>query len=167
MEAERFLQFTQTIDSLQKEVQRIKIDYAPAFGIKSLHIFWLCALRQHPEGLTPSMLAKNVGIDRSLVSRELRVLEDNGFIRHSQQDSSSGDFSSGDKRCYNTPILLTEAGAAVADHIISVGSAVQKSADEGISDEELDAFYETAKKLLHNLSAIRRSGTDHSDNAAQ
>lgn len=151
MTSERFLKFTQIIDALQKTVQRIKIDYAPKFGVKSIHLFWMCELLNHPDGLTPSMLAKNVSIDRSLISREIRYLEKRGYI---ERTITLG------KRSYNSPLRLTESGAEIARSINREATEIQNFVDLGLKESELESFYEIANKLLENLTAVKPVSAD-------
>ena len=87
MTHERFLLFTHTIESFHKTIQRIKNGYASFFSVKSIHLFWLCELLKSPEGLTPSMLAKEVSIDRSLVSREMRLCRIRAYSQEKLQYS--------------------------------------------------------------------------------
>lgn len=144
MTHERFLLFTHTIESFHKTIQRIKNCYASFFSVKSIHLFWLCELLKRPEGLTPSMLAKEVSIDRSLVSREISYLKKCGYV----------EFEPSLKRNYNTPIKLTEKGKLAARQINEEALGIQDRADNGISDEELKTFYTVSQKIMKNLSDI-------------
>ena len=81
MEQERFMRFVNLIDGIHKSIQKIRIDNAASFGIKSVHIFWVYKLLSHPEGLSAAELAANNNIDRSLISREISALEANGLIK--------------------------------------------------------------------------------------
>ncbi len=147
MTHERFLLFTHTIESFHKTIQRIKNGYASFFSVKSIHLFWLCELLKSPEGLTPSMLAKEVSIDRSLVSREISYLKKCGYV----------EFEPTLKRNYNTPIKLTEKGRLAAQQINEEALGIQDRADSGISDDELKTFYTVSQKILKNLSNINPS----------
>lgn len=144
MEAERFAQFTLSIDMLQKSVKQIKLHYAPQFGVKGVHTFWVYLLLSHPEGLTAAELASQGMIDRSLVSRELNELEKGGLI------VAEG----GGRHGYNRRITLTEKGVQIARGIADCAYRVQERADEGITNEELECFYSTLDKLCANFSRI-------------
>lgn len=145
MDTDRFLQFTQRIDAIQKAVQQIKLKYASIFGVKSIYLFWLCELLRHPAGLTPITLAKRLNIDRSLVSREIGELKKHGYI---------SCVTDAGKRNYNTPIILTERGRALAERISEAGLTVQRRADFGLDEAELSAFYQISQKLLNNLTLL-------------
>jgi DNA-binding MarR family transcriptional regulator len=147
MIAERFYLFTLLIDGIHKCIHKIKIDVAPEFGVKSVHIFWIYELRSHSEGLTAAELAAKSMISRSLVSRELEMLLDEGYV----QMSETGH---GKRKNYNSRITLTEKGERLARSISEEGMQVQGRVAEGISPEELAAFYDTLQKIHANLRAV-------------
>ena len=147
MQNERFNQFVQMIDGVHKSVSKIKLSLAPLFGVKSVHIFWLYELLSHPQGLTSSALASKSKIDRSLISREIEELSEGGYVRVVG--------GSGEKRKnYNSRICLTDKGENLARTIAVYAMAVQRAADDGVSEEELDSFYRTLKKLSSNLADV-------------
>lgn len=148
MELERFGKFTLLIDGIYKNIHKIKLDTAPDLGIKSVHVFWIYLLHKHPEGLTATELAAHSEIDRSLVSRELQKLCADGYIM-----SMGG---TGKRRNYNSRLVLTEKGIELAGHIRRKAMEVQASADEGISEEELEIFYTILEKLYENFVKITK-----------
>jgi DNA-binding MarR family transcriptional regulator len=147
MEAERFNQFVQLIESIHKSVNKIKLSVAPTLGVKSVHIFWLYELMAHPAGLTATTLAAKSRIDRSLISREVEELCERGYV-----EVTGGG---GQKRKnYNSRIRLTEQGRALAATITTYALAAQSAADIGIGEEELTSFYATLEKLSANLARV-------------
>lgn len=145
MDTDRFLQFAQRIDAIQKVIQQLKLQYASACGVKSIHLFWLCELLRHPSGLTPATLAKRLHVDRSLISREIGELGRENYIVYVSQDG---------KRKYNTPIVLTERGKALAERIFEAALTVQRLTDLGLTESDLATFYRVSQKLLNNLTAL-------------
>lgn len=143
MEQERFFRFTRLIDSLHKSVMRLRLEKAPAFGVKGVHVFWVYELARHPDGLSAAELAQSSKIDRSLVSRELAVLKKQGLVA---ADNAA--------RSYNAKLRLTEAGKKAAQDIKAIAMEIQSRASAGISDAELASFYATLEKLSRNLSSI-------------
>jgi DNA-binding MarR family transcriptional regulator len=148
MELERFGKFTLLIDGIYKNIHKIKLDKAPFMGIKSVHIFWIYLLRRHPDGLTATELAARSEIDRSLVSRELQKLCADGYIM-----SVGG---TGKRRNYNSRLVLTEKGLALAADIRRRAMEVQARADEGIGEDELAVFYTVLEKLHGNFVKITK-----------
>ena len=147
MEQERFMHFINLIDGIHKSVQKIRIENAATFGIKSVHVFWISDLNSHPEGLTAAELASNGKISRSLVSRELSDLHKKGYILIAQGGGSK-------RGNYNSRIFLTEKGVQLARTIQSIEQKIQKEVRSGISDEELVMFYRTLEKFNINLKNI-------------
>jgi DNA-binding MarR family transcriptional regulator len=139
----RFLQFTHMLDEMQKTIKRIHLAYAPLFGVKSVHIFWLYELLGHPDGLTAAELAARRGVDRSLISREIADLKHEGLVE-----------AKGGVRGYNARLVLTDKGRDAATHIRELAYAVQCLTDEGITEEELHQFYAVVEKLKRNLTAV-------------
>ncbi|MBO5295845.1 MAG: hypothetical protein J6B71_11485 [Clostridia bacterium] len=149
MIVERFYLFTLLIDGVHKCIHKIKIDTAPYFGVKSVHIFWIYELRAHPEGLTAAELASRSMISRSLVSRELEMLLQDGYIQMPMM-------AHGKRKNYNSRITLTEKGEALANAISEEGLRVQGDVNDGISEEEMTAFYVTLEKLHRNLRRVAK-----------
>ncbi len=147
MIAERFYIFTLLVDGIHKCIHRIKFDFAPHFGVKSVHMFWLYQLRAHPEGLTSAELAECSHISRSLVSREIERLRENGYIQIRET-------ARGKRKNYSSPITLTEKGIELADNICLEARKIQERAGENISEEELIIFYSTLSKFYQNLKNV-------------
>lgn len=153
MEQERFFNFTRLIDGIHKNVLKIRLDYAPAFGVKSVHVFWLYDLLSHPEGLSATELAASSQIDRSLISREIAALKKQGLI---QSEKVEG------KRNYNAKLTLTESGKAAAKRISELGVYFQNRVSEDIDDKKLLIFYDALEKMYKNLEKIAAEGFDES-----
>lgn len=145
MEQERFFRFTRLIDGIHKSILRLRLDNAPAFGVKGVHIFWVYELSRHPEGLSAAELAQSSRIDRSLISRELSALKKQGYIE--AKESSAG-------RNYNAKLTLTALGRETAEEIKTIAMEVQARASAGIPESDLVIFYATLEKLCANLELI-------------
>ncbi len=159
---ERFYSFVQLIDGVHKSIQKIRIDTAPYLGVKSVHIFWIYELYAHPDGLTAAELAAKNMISRSLISREIEALQQDGYVEILES-------SSGKRKNYNALIKLTEKGKLLAQQIVFEGMSVQTRVDEGITTEELASFYTTLNKLSNNLKivAMERQAEEPSELTAQ
>jgi len=157
MAADRFYIFSLLIDGIHKCIHKIKFDFAPDFGVKNVHMFWIYELGEHPEGLTATELAEKNMVSRSLVSRELECLRDNGYVILHEN-------ARGKRRNYNSRITLTEKGHQLANHIRQEALSVQSRVNEGISQEELTAFYATLEKLYRNMQILIRENEDTENN---
>ncbi len=147
---DRFYPFVCLIDGIHKNIQKLRLDFAPDFGVKSVHIFWIYELHIHPEGLTAAELAAQSNISRSLVSREIEGLRDDGYIEMQEK-------SRGKRKNYNSRITLTEKGRELARRIFAEGMRVQNAVNAGITEEELTSFYATLQKLHDNLRDAAQS----------
>lgn len=151
MDEFRFEKFTLLLDGIHKGINRLKDDIAPAFGVKSVHLLWLYHLWRNPEGLTSAEIAQARKIDRSLVSREIEILEENGYITLAEVK--------GRRRKYNARILLTDKGRELAERIAEEALRIQNTVDAGISEGELEAFYITLEKLHRNFEILTAKTT--------
>ena len=145
MEQERFFRFTRLIDGIHKSVLRLRLDNAPTFGVKGVHVFWVYELSRHPEGLSAAELAQSSHIDRSLISRELAALKRQGYIQAAE---------TGGRRNYNAKLTLTELGKQAAEQIKGMALGFQDRASAGIDANDLAIFYATLEKLYLNLEKL-------------
>lgn len=146
METIRYEKFTRAIDGIHKAINKIKLAEAPRLGVKGVHVFWIYKLLDYPEGLTAAEIAAVSMIDKSLVSREIATLKQDGYIA-----TLGGE---GKKRGYNARLVLTERGVELAKRISDEATRVQDAVSEGISEEELSAFYATLEKLHTKFTGI-------------
>lgn len=141
MEQVRFKKFTLLIDGIHKSIHNLKITIAPHLGVKGVHVLWVWELLKNPDGLTAAELAMRSMVNRSLVSREIEELREGGYVVL--------ELDGGNK--YNGKLRLTEKGRELAESIGGEVVRIQDAVDEGISEEELDAFYLTLEKLNNNF----------------
>ena len=158
MEECRFEKFILAVEGIHKAVQKIKLSEAPKFGLKGVHLFWLCELERSKEGMTACELAEKSHVNRSLVSREIETLSKNQYISISPSGKSG----------YNAKIVLTEKGRETAQRIGAVALSFQNRTSSDISEAELVSFYNTLDKILFNLSqlAAEEDKAFSDDNAA-
>ncbi len=145
MEQERFMRFVNLIDGIHKSIQKIRIDNAASFGIKSVHIFWVYKLLSHPEGLSAAELAANNNIDRSLISREISALEANGLIKIEKPNG---------KRNYNSKLTLTEIGIETATKIKQLAMNFQSIIGKDVPDGELETFYSVLETFYNKFETL-------------
>ena len=148
MEENRFSKFILLIDSVSKGINKTKVDFVAKLGVKSVCMLWLYELSLHPKGLTASELADSRNIDRSLVSREITALKNDGYVKLASPCK---------KRGYNVPIVLTDKGREVAKMVEEQGMLVQNVVNNEISEEELKIFYSVLEKIDENFKAIRKN----------
>ena len=150
---DRFYPFVCLIDGIHKSIQKLRVDFAPEFGVKSVHIFWIYELYTHPEGLTSAELAAESNISRSLVSREIELLLEDGYV-------CMEETAHGKRKNYNSRITLTERGVELARRIWDEGLRVQNAVNEGICREDLISFYQTLQRLHDNLRELSQKNEE-------
>ena len=147
---EHFEEFASLISSIHGSIQKLKSHHTMTLGLKSVHIFWLYLLRNHPQGLSASQLAAAGKTSRSLVSREINTLIEQDIIH--TLDSSP-------RRRYGWKFTLTPRGCELADQIAGIAAQVQQQVSSEIPEEELNSFYHSLRILEHNFSLLSNNIT--------
>ena len=144
MESCRFGRFILAVEGIHKAVQKIKLSEASQFGLKGVHLFWMYELLGDPDGLAASELAERSNINRSLVSRELEMLREKGYVVSTKST----------RRGYNAKIQLTPKGVETAQRIRALAMEFQNKTSVDIDERELLSFYSTLEKIHDNLSFL-------------
>ena len=133
-----FENFTVSVLKLNKLVQRIKQFEMREYKLKSVHVMCVYYLNEHPEGLTASELMRLTYEDKAAISRALRQLLDNGYVKY-------------DVKKYNSVITLTEEGVKIADYVSSKADKAVKAGSADFSEEERVHFYKSLAQITENL----------------
>ena len=110
--------------------------------MKSVHIFWVYLLKNHPEGLTASELSRHSQSNRSLVSREIQELIDLGYVQAEKVTT---------QRRYGQNLMLTQSGQQIAQRISQASLEIQNQVSAGIPEEDLHVLYRTLGILMENF----------------
>ena len=145
MDAERFEQFNSLISGIYRDIQKLKAKWTEPLGMKSVHIFWVYLLKNHPEGLTATELSQYSQSNRSLVSREIQDLIDLGYVYTEQ---------SGFHRKYGRKLRLTATGIEAANRISDATIQIQNQVNSGIPESDLIVMYRTLGILLENFHRL-------------
>lgn len=145
MAEERFEQFSNLISGIYWDIQKLKTKWTAPLGMKSVHIFWVYLLKNHPEGLTASELSRYSQSNRSLVSREIQELIELGYVQTETKPSH---------RRYGQKLTLTESGLEVARFIGQTSLNIQNQVNTGIPEEDLVVFYRTLGILMENFHRL-------------
>ncbi|MDE7167866.1 MAG: DUF4364 family protein [Clostridia bacterium] len=133
-----FENFTISVLKLNRLVQRIKQYEMREYKLKSVHVMCVYYLNEHREGLTASELMRLTYEDKAAISRALRQLLDNGYVKY-------------DVKKYNSLITLTEEGLKVADYITRKSDKAVKAGSAEFSEEERVFFYKSLAQITDNL----------------
>lgn len=162
MELERFEDFSRLISGIYRDIQRLKTAYVDGenMGVKSVHTLWVYLLLRYPEGLYASELAEKSMSSRSLVSREINELIEKELICEKAGNSlrvpEGREPQKEEGRRYGTRFVLTEKGLELAGKVQRIVASVQADADKGISEKELERFYQVLTALKKNFDEIVR-----------
>ena len=145
MKEERFEQFSSLISGIYRDIQKLKTKWTEPLGMKSVHIFWVYLLKNHPEGLSASELSRHSQSNRSLVSREIQELINLGYVYAEETPK---------QRRYGQKLRLTESGLAVAQQISDASLEIQNVVNAGIPEDDLITLYRTLKILMQNFHTL-------------
>ena len=150
MKEEHFEQFRNLISGIHWNIEKLKTKWTEPLGMKSVHIFWVYLLKNHPDGLTASELSRLSQTNRSLVSREMQNLIDLGYV-HADTTGRSH---------YGQKLKLTELGMQAANRIAKASLQIQNTVNAGIPEEDLITLYRTLEILLENFQALNEQATE-------
>lgn len=141
---DRFDLFMTSVARIYKSVQKIKSREMTELGLKGPQVMCLLNLRRSGE-LTSSELTYLCMEDKAAVSRTVRKLEAEGYVRYEDN---------GDKRRYRSKISLTQKGEETADKMAEVIKAAVIKGGDGLTDEEREIFYKALVTIADNLQNI-------------
>ena len=145
MKEERFEQFSSLISGIYRDIQKLKTKWTEPLGMKSVHIFWVYLLKNHPEGLSASELSRHSQSNRSLVSREIQELINLGYVYAEETPK---------QRRYGQKMRLTESGLTVAQRISDASLEIQSAVNAGIPEDDLITLYRTLEILMRNFHTL-------------
>lgn len=145
MEPERFETFTNLINGLYWDIQKLKSKWTEPLGMKAVHIFWVYLLHRYPEGLSSTELSRYSQSNRSLVSREIGELIELGYVTYRKAPEG---------RRYGQKLVLTPEGEAVSGTIRQATLDIQNQVNAGIPEQDLLIFYRTLNTLQQNFDLL-------------
>lgn len=145
-----FEDFTHSILSLNKLVQKIKAFEIEKYGLKTIHVMCLYYLNKSPQGLTAKELVELTLEDKAAISRALKIMQDNGHVKY-------------DANCRNAVIVLTDTGKEIASNICSRAvKAVMAGSVEFTADERI-FFYKSLGTIVDNLKSYYKDLVKNND----
>jgi DNA-binding MarR family transcriptional regulator len=144
MKEEHFEQFRNLISGIHWNIEKLKSKWTAPLGMKSVHIFWVYLLKNHPEGLTAAELARLSQTNRSLVSREVQNLMNLGYVCAENERKNN----------YGLKLKLTPAGIEAAQTIAETSLKIQNQVSAGIPEADLLTLYRTLEILMENFQKI-------------
>ena len=71
----RYFRFSSATEAVTKSIQKYKNEKLSRFGLKSMHLTFLCCLYKAEDGMTSAELARECGVDKAFISRITHELE--------------------------------------------------------------------------------------------
>lgn len=96
----------------------------------------------HNDGISQTLLTEYVDRDKASVSRNVRYLEEKGYIKREAAD--------GKKKC----ILLTEKGQKVLPILLEISQKDTYFTLKGFSESKKKEIYRILEKMFLNISAV-------------
>ena len=146
----RFEQFSLAISGIYRQIQKIERMEMEKFGLKGPHVQCMLALRESPKGMTSAQLGVLCDRDKAAISRTVAELERKGMVERTAQGGSN----------YRAILRLTELGNAAAERVSQRVRLVVERADEGLSEEYRQIFYQVLARIAGNLQVICRDGLE-------
>ena len=146
----RFEQFTLSVASLYRCIQKIERVEMAKFGLKGPHAQCLLAMYRRPEGVTASELCTLCDKDKAAISRTVSELEREGMITRQAKNGSM----------YRAALKLTARGLEAARQVDQRAQFAVEKAGECLTDQERIVMYKTLALIASNLQTICSEGLE-------
>ena len=142
-----FSSFALSLENITKCINKIKSIKISEFGIRAAHFNCMMHIDMSADGLTPTELSKDCGVDKAFVSRTTADLIKGGFIQTNQKFH--------DGRKYKNKYILTEKGREVIKETKAMIEKYFSDLSEKISEYEMSCFIRVI--LAINESASKKN----------
>ena len=140
----RFEQFTSSVASIHRSIQKIERVEMAKYGLKGPHAQVLLAMSRFPEGVTSGELVKLCDKDKAAISRTVAELEREGMV---DRMGKNGNF-------YRAALLLTDRGREAAEHVAIRAKQAVETASNGLSDGNRRVLYAAMELIASHLQNI-------------
>lgn len=140
---ERFQTFTVLIAKINRCIYKIKAEGMSEFELKSSHVSCLYYLYRQ-NALTAKGLCDASGEDKANISRSLKYLEENGYLKCEAKS----------QKRYQSPLILTEKGKEMGKWIVERIDGILNVSSQGLSSEDLTTMYRALDVIYNNLNRI-------------
>ena len=141
----RFEQFTTSISTIYRFIQKIERDEMEKYGLKGAFAQYLIVMSRFPDGITAAQLCEICDKDKAAVSRIVAELEAKGLAVREGNN-------------YRALIRLTESGRDAARFVRKRAHIAVTLAGKGITDEERKVYCTALDQIAANLQIIIKEG---------
>ena len=140
---ERFETFTVLIGQISRSIYKLKTMEMAGYDLRSSHVSCLYYLYKM-KSLTAKELCDICAEDKANISRAVKYLEENGYLRCESKRV---------KR-YQSPLILTEKGEEIGERIAFKIDRILSRAGDGVSEEDRRIMYRSLAVIRENLSKL-------------
>jgi DNA-binding MarR family transcriptional regulator len=140
---ERFETFTVLINAISRSIHKLKAMEMAEFDLRTSHVSCLYYLYKM-KSLTAKELCDICAEDKANISRAVKYLEENGYVRCDAKHA---------KR-YQSPLTLTEKGEEIGERIACKIDRILFCAGDGISEEDRQIMYRSLAVINENLHRV-------------
>ena len=140
---ERFETFTVLIGQISRSIYKLKTMEMAGYDLRSSHVSCLYYLYKM-KSLTAKELCDICAEDKANISRAVKYLEENGYLRCESKRV---------KR-YQSPLILTEKGEEIGKRIAFRIDRILSRACDGVSEEDRRIMYRSLAVIRENLSKL-------------
>lgn len=140
---ERFETFTVLINAISRSIHKLKAMEMAEFDLRSSHVSCLYYLYKM-KSLTAKELCDICAEDKANISRAVKYLEENGYVRCDAKHA---------KR-YQSPLTLTEKGEEIGERIACKIDRILFCAGDGVSEEDRQIMYRSLAVINENLHRV-------------
>ena len=144
----RFEQFTSSVASIYRSIQKIERVEMAKYGLKGPHAQVLLAMSRYPDGVTSGELVKLCDKDKAAISRTVAELEREGMVC---RQGRNGNF-------YRAALTLTQRGREAAEHVAIRAKRAVETASNGLNDDSRQALYAALDLIASPLQTICDEG---------
>ena len=144
----RFEQFTSSIASIYKHIQKIERDEMIKYGLKGSYAQYLLAIARFENGITSSKLCEICDKDKAAISRIVAEMEQHGLIYRDMVNDN----------LYRAMLKLTEKGREATNKVSLRAQIAVEAAGKRLTDESRMAFYAALNLIAANLQEISKDG---------
>ena len=136
----RFQEFTVLIATLNRCIYKLKTEEMAEYNLKSSHVSCLYYIYLNGT-LTAKELCDLCGEDKSNISRALKYLEENEYLKLSTKK-------------YQKPIVLTEKGNKVGEYLNGRVNEILDYVSEGLTEENRTIMYQSLNLINKRLNKL-------------
>ena len=144
----RFEQFTSSVASIHRSIQKIERVEMAKYGLKGPHAQVLLAMSRYPDGVTSGDLVKCCDKDKAAISRTVAELEREGMILRVGKNGN----------LYRAALTLTERGQEAARIVGERAKHAVETASSGLSAEHRKILYAALELIAGHLQTIGEEG---------